>query len=150
MLRKTHPILEEIVVTAQKREQSIQDTPIAVTVFHRRRHWRSLVIQSANDIAQYTPGLSIAPVQGIGNVPNISIRGVGLNDFRDFNESPSAVYVDEVYKGALAGLDFALYDLDRAEVLKGPQGTLFGRNATGGLVSYATALPRIRSKATRG
>ncbi len=74
-------------------------------------------------------------------MPNISIRGVGLNDFRDFNESPSAVYVDEVYKGALAGLDFALYDLDRVEVLKGPQGTLFGRNATGGLVSYLTARP---------
>jgi iron complex outermembrane receptor protein len=132
--------LEEVVVTAQKREQSAQDTPIAVTVLTGDSLVK-LGIQSANDVATYTPGLSIAPVQGIGNIPNISIRGVGLNDFRDFNESPSAVYVDEVYKGALAGLDFALYDIDRVEVLRGPQGTLFGRNATGGLVSYMTRRP---------
>jgi iron complex outermembrane receptor protein len=132
--------LDEITVTAQKREQSIQDTPIAVTVLTGETLVK-MGVDSANDVAQYTPGLAIAPVQGVGNVPNISIRGVGLNDFRDFNESPSAVYVDEVYKGALAGLDFALYDLDRVEVLKGPQGTLFGRNATGGLVSYLTARP---------
>jgi iron complex outermembrane receptor protein len=132
--------LDEITVTAQKREQSVQDTPIAVTVLTGETLVK-LGVESGNDVAQYTPGLAIAPVQGVGNVPNISIRGVGLNDFRDFNESPSAVYVDEVYKGALAGLDFALYDLDRVEVLKGPQGTLFGRNATGGLVSYLTARP---------
>jgi iron complex outermembrane receptor protein len=132
--------LDEITVTAQKREQSIQDTPIAVTVLTGETLVK-MGVESGNDVAQYTPGLAIAPVQGAGNVPNISIRGVGLNDFRDFNESPSAVYVDEVYKGALAGLDFALYDLDRVEVLKGPQGTLFGRNATGGLVSYLTARP---------
>ncbi|MDH4110008.1 MAG: TonB-dependent receptor [Gammaproteobacteria bacterium] len=132
--------LEEIVVTAQKREQSAQDTPVAVTVLTGDSLVK-LGIESGNDVAQYTPGLAIAPVQGVGNVPNISIRGVGLNDFRDFNESPSAVYVDEVYKGALAGLDFALYDLERVEVLKGPQGTMFGRNATGGLVNYLTRRP---------
>jgi iron complex outermembrane receptor protein len=132
--------LDEITVTAQKREQSVQDTPVAVTVLTGDTLVK-MGVDSGNDVAQYTPGLAIAPVQGVGNVPNISIRGVGLNDFRDFNESPSAVYVDEVYKGALAGLDFALYDLDRVEVLKGPQGTLFGRNATGGLVNYLTARP---------
>jgi len=132
--------LEEVVVTAQKREQSVQDTPVAVTVL-TGDSLVQLGIESGNDVAQFTPGLAIAPVQGVGNVPNISIRGVGLNDFRDFNESPSAVYVDEVYKGALAGLDFALYDLDRVEVLKGPQGTLFGRNATGGLINYLTRRP---------
>jgi iron complex outermembrane receptor protein len=132
--------LEEVVVTAQKREQSAQDTPIAVTVL-TGESLVQLGATSGNDVAQYTPGLAIAPVQGVGNIPNISIRGVGLNDFRDFNESPSAVYVDEVYKGALAGLDFALYDIDRVEVLRGPQGTMFGRNATGGLVSYMTRRP---------
>jgi iron complex outermembrane receptor protein len=132
--------LADITVTAQKREQSAQDAPLAVTVLTGDALVQ-LGVESGNDVAQYTPGLHIAPVQGAGNVPNISIRGVGLNDFRDFNESPSAVYVDEVYKGALAGLDFALYDLDRVEVLKGPQGTLFGRNATGGLINYLTARP---------
>ncbi|MBT8079284.1 MAG: TonB-dependent receptor [Gammaproteobacteria bacterium] len=132
--------LEEIIVTAQKRAQSIQDTPIAVTVLSGDAI-EKLGIESSNDIADYTPGLKISPVFGAGNIPNIAIRGVGLNDFRDYHESPSAVYVDEVYKAALASLDFQVFDVERAEVLKGPQGTLFGRNATGGLVQYITRKP---------
>lgn len=133
-------VLDEIVITAQKREQSAQDTPIAVTVLSGEA-LEKLGIESSNDIADYTPGLKISPVFGVGNIPNIAIRGVGLNDFRDYHESPSAVYVDEVYKAALASLDFQLFDIERAEVLKGPQGTLFGRNATGGLVQYLTRKP---------
>ncbi len=133
-------MLEEVVVTAQKREQSAQDTPVAVTVLTGDAMTK-LGVESSNDIADYTPGLSISPVFGAGNIPNIAIRGVGLNDFRDYHESPSAVYVDEVYKAALASLDFQLFDVERAEVLKGPQGTLFGRNATGGLIQYITNKP---------
>lgn len=133
-------VLEEVVVTAQKRVQSAQDTPIAVTVLSGDA-LQKLGVESSNDIADYTPGLKISPVFGAGNIPNIAIRGVGLNDFRDYHESPSAVYVDEVYKAALASLDFQLFDLERAEVLKGPQGTLFGRNATGGLIQYVTKKP---------
>ncbi len=132
--------LNEIIVTAQKREQSAQSTPIAITAISGE----SLVeagVRSSNDLADLTPGLRISPVFGAGNIPNIAIRGVGLNDFRDYHESPSAVYVDEVYKGALASLDFQLFDIDRVEVLKGPQGTLFGRNATGGLIHYLTKKP---------
>ena len=132
--------LNVIVVTAQKRQESAQDIPIAITAISGD----SLVnagVQSSNDIAELTPGLKISPVFGAGNIPNLAIRGVGLNDFRDYNESPSAVYVDEVYKGALASLDFQLFDIDRVEVLKGPQGTLFGRNATGGLIHYITKKP---------
>ncbi|MDH5255576.1 MAG: TonB-dependent receptor, partial [Gammaproteobacteria bacterium] len=98
-------------------------------------------VTTSNQIADLTSGLKISPVFGTGNIPNISIRGVGLNDFSDYNESPSAVYVDEVYKGALASLDFQLFDIARVEVLKGPQGTLFGRNATGGLIHYITEKP---------
>jgi len=138
--------LEEVVVTSQKREQSAQDTPISVTVLSGDAI-QYLGIESSNDIADYTPGLKISPVFGVGNIPNISIRGVGLNDFKDYHESPSAVYVDEVYKAALASLDFQLFDVDRVEVLKGPQGTLFGRNATGGLIQYVTKKP---SEATEG
>lgn len=132
--------LEEIIVTAQKRAQSIQDTPIAVTVLSGEAI-EKFGIESSNDIADYTPGLKISPVFGAGNIPNIAIRGVGLNDFRDYHESPSAVYVDEVYKAALASLDFQVFDIERVEVLKGPQGTLFGRNATGGLIQYVTRKP---------
>jgi iron complex outermembrane receptor protein len=132
--------IEALVVTAQRREESIQNTPIAVTAF-TGDSLRALGAESSMDLARFTPGLQIAPVFGEGNIPNIAIRGVGLNDFRDYNESPNAVYVDEVYKGALASLDFQLFDLDRVEVLKGPQGTLFGRNATGGLIHYISKKP---------
>jgi len=132
--------LEEIVVTAQRREQTAQSTPIAITAISGESLLKA-GITTSNDLAEVTPGLRISPVFGAGNIPNIAIRGVGLNDFRDYNESPSAVYVDEAYKGALASLDFQLFDIDRVEVLKGPQGTLFGRNATGGLIHYITRKP---------
>jgi iron complex outermembrane receptor protein len=133
-------VLEEITVTAQKREQSAQDIPVSVTVLSGE-DLLQLGIENSNGVADYTPGLTISPVFGVGNIPNIAIRGIGLNDFRDYHESPSAVYVDEVYKAALASLDFQLFDIDRVEVLKGPQGTLFGRNATGGLIQYVTKKP---------
>jgi iron complex outermembrane receptor protein len=129
-----------ITVTAQRREESIQFTPIAITAFSGDS-LRSLGLERSMDLAAFTPGLQAAPIAGEGNIPDIAIRGIGLNDFRDYNESPSAVYVDEVYQGALAGLDFQLFDMDRVEVLKGPQGTLFGRNATGGLIQYITKKP---------
>ena len=132
--------MEEIVVTAQRREESIQSAPVAITSF-TGDELRALGIESNMDLGRFTPGLQIAPVFGDGNIPNIAIRGLGLNDFRDYDEGPSAVYVDEVYRGALAGLDFQLFDLDRVEVLKGPQGTLFGRNATAGLIQYITKKP---------
>ena len=138
--QEEQPVLEEITVTAQKRQQSAQDIPISVTTLSGD-DLQQFGMQTANDVADYSPGLMISPVFGVGNIPNIAIRGVGLNDFRDYHESPSAVYVDEVYKAALASLDFSLFDVDRVEVLKGPQGTLFGRNATGGLIQYVTKRP---------
>jgi iron complex outermembrane receptor protein len=139
-LGQSEGVLEEVTVTAQKRDQSVQDIPVAVTVL-TGESLLQLGIDNSVAIADYTPGLTVSPVFGIGNIPNISIRGVGMNDFRDYHESPSAVYVDEVYKASLASLDFQLFDIDRVEVLKGPQGTLFGRNATGGLVHYITRKP---------
>jgi len=139
-LGQSEGVLEEVTVTAQKREQSAQDIPVTVSVLSGE-DLLYLGIENSNAVADYTPGLMVSPVFGKGNIPNIAIRGVGLNDFRDYHESPSAVYVDEVYKATLASLDFQLFDIDRVEVLKGPQGTLFGRNATGGLISYVTRKP---------
>jgi iron complex outermembrane recepter protein len=132
--------IQEVIVTAQRREESIQNTPIAITAFSGDA-LRALGAERSMDLAPFTPGLQVAPIAGEGNIPNIAIRGVGLNDFRDYNESPSAVYIDEVYQGAVASLDFQLFDIERVEVLKGPQGTLFGRNATGGLIQYITKKP---------
>ena len=71
----------------------------------------------------------------------IAIRGVANSDFTTNVESPVALYVDEVYISQMSGAGFLLYDMDRVEILRGPQGTLFGRNATGGLVHYITKKP---------
>jgi iron complex outermembrane receptor protein len=133
-------VLEEIVVTAQKREQNLQDVGIAVTAFSGDQ-LKELGFVTTTDLVQQTPGLTYVPPFGDGNNAAFTLRGVGLNDFSEHNESPVAVYVDEVYQATLAGLGFQLFDLERAEVLKGPQGTLFGRNTSGGLVHMVTRRP---------
>jgi iron complex outermembrane receptor protein len=133
-------VLEEITVTAQKREQNLQDAAVAVTAFSGEA-LRELNFTNSVDVASQAPNFSIGTPVGAGNNPSIVLRGVGLNDFNDNNESNIAVYVDEIYQSAMAGLTFQLFDLDRVEVLRGPQGTLYGRNATGGLVHYVTKKP---------
>ena len=132
-------VLEEVVVTAQKREQNIQDVGIAVSAFSGAQLEELGLIEST-DIAHFTPGVSVSASAG-DQSRQFSIRGVTQNDFADHTESPNAVYVDEGYIAAPQGQVFALFDLDRVEVLKGPQGTLFGRNATGGLVHYVSRRP---------
>lgn len=133
-------VLEEIVVTAQKREQNLQDVSVSVTAFDGNA-MRELNMTNSVDIAAQTPGLNVGTPVGEGNNPSITLRGVGLNDFNDNNEGPIAVYRDEVYQAAMAGLTFQLFDLQRVEVLRGPQGTLYGRNATGGLVHFISNKP---------
>jgi len=134
-------MLEEIKVTAQKREQSLQDVGIAITAFNADQ-LRILDIQKSFDIAKFTPGVHIS-----GNIAGqntqFSIRGVTQNDFNDIIESPNAVYLDEGYIAIAQAQTFAVFDIDRVEVLKGPQGTLFGRNATGGLIHYVSRKPNF-------
>lgn len=132
-------MLDEIVVTAQKREQSIQEVSIAITAFSGAQI-DQLGLESSSEIARLTPGVSIAATSA-GQDAQFSIRGVTQTDFTDFVEPPNAVYVDEGYIATTQGQRFGLFDVERVEVLKGPQGTLFGRNATGGLVHYITRKP---------
>ena len=132
--------LEEIIVTAQKREQSMQDVGIAVTAFGDKQI-RELGFTDSTDIVAMTPGLIYTTPNAESSVINFFLRGVGLNDFADANENPVAVYVDDVYRPASGGLSFQLFDLQRVEVLRGPQGTLFGRNTTGGLVHFISKRP---------
>ncbi len=132
--------IEEIVVVAQKREQTMLDVGIAITAFTDVR-LRELRMRASEDLANQTPGLQASSFSGDPTVMLFAIRGVGQNDFTDHHEGPTAVYVDEVYASALGGVGFQLFDLERVEVLRGPQGTLFGRNATGGLVQYITRRP---------
>lgn len=132
--------LGAVTVTAEKREADIQNVPLSVTAFDADSLNR-LGVEDSTDLAAFTPGLNIGTPVGEGNNPSITLRGVGLNDFNDNNEGPVAVYTDEVYIAALPGLTFQLFDTERVEVLRGPQGTLYGRNATGGLIHFIANKP---------
>ena len=133
-------VLEEIVVTATKREQDVQDVGGSVTAISGLQI-RELGLDAVGDITSQVPNFNFAHPSGDGSNPALSIRGVGLNDFADSNEGPVAVYIDEVYLGSLAGQTVSLFDLQRVEVLRGPQGTLYGRNTTGGLAHFVTNKP---------
>jgi iron complex outermembrane receptor protein len=129
----------DIVVTAQRREQSLQDVPMAVTAFSGER-LTQLGVTTATDIAKFSPGVNAAGAQG-GFLQTFSIRGLTMGDFNPHQEGPIAVYRDDVYISSLQGQGFANFDVQRVEILKGPQGTTFGRNATGGLVNFISRRP---------
>lgn len=133
--------IEEIVVTAQYREQNVQEVPISITAMTGE----SLADKSAGDvidIAKWTPNLTIDHL-GSGWGPTIaaSARGMGLNDFKAVFEPAVPIYVDDVLIGKPTGAVLDLLDLDRVEVLRGPQGTLFGSNAAGGVIRLISRKP---------
>ena len=133
-------LLEEVIVTAQKREQSLQDVGIAVSAFNGEQI-QQLGWNSSDDIAAQIPGVTLIQPNGPASF-TMNIRGVAQNDFSgDNQESPVAVYVDEVYAASPTHASFQMFDFERVEVLRGPQGTLFGRNATGGLAHFITKKP---------
>src|SRR5882757_1831507 len=131
--------LEEIVVTAQKREQNSQDIGISLSAISGA-DLSSLGAVTATDITKSMPAVVLTQPNGPSSF-SLAIRGVTQNDFADHQESPAAIYVDDVYVSQMAGLAFSLFDIDRVEVLRGPQGTLFGRNATSGLANFITRKP---------
>ena len=131
--------LEEVIVTAQKRAQNSQDVGIAISAVSGAE-LTELGAVSASDITKSVPAVVLTQPNGPASF-SLSIRGVTQNDFADHQESPAAIYVDDVYVSQMSGLAFSLYDIDRVEVLRGPQGTLFGRNATGGLANFVTRRP---------
>lgn len=130
----------EIVVTAQKRSENLQDVSISITAF-TSESIDNLGLSDSVDIVSQVPSLNVGTPVGEGNNPSFTLRGVGLNDFNDNNEGPIAIYVDDVYQAALPGLTFQLFDTERVEVLRGPQGTLYGRNATGGIIQFVSKKP---------
>ncbi|KMS58642.1 TonB-dependent receptor [Sphingobium cupriresistens] len=128
-----------IVVTAQKRAQNVQDVGITINAFSAE----TLVnagITDATQLTQLTPALNLSGSYG-GQVLSFAIRGVTQQDFSAQAEGPVAVYLDDGYMALNNSAGVGLFDLDHVEVLKGPQGTLFGRNATGGLVNIITRKP---------
>lgn len=132
-------VLQEVVVTAQKREQNLQDVGISVAALSANE-LKSMGISSVDQLGSSVPGVMIFQF-GEEATTTITIRGVSQNDFADHNEAPVAVYQDGAYNSFIGGAGFALFDVDRIEILRGPQGTLFGRNATGGLVQVISKKP---------
>ena len=131
--------LEEVVVTAQYREQNIQDVPIAVTAIGTQQI-EAAGIFDATTIALNVPGMAYAefsPGQAI-----IAMRGITSVDDGAGLDNSVALFLDGIYIGRQAGIQFDMFDLERIEVLKGPQGTLFGRNAVGGAISVITSKPQ--------
>jgi iron complex outermembrane receptor protein len=131
--------LEEIVVTAQKRLQNFNDVGVTVSVVGGS-DLAELGIVQLNELATQMPNVQIKNVVA-NSVPNITIRGIGLNDYAANNNPAAGMYVDDVYLVSPAMLSFGLFDLERVEVLKGPQGTLFGRNTTAGAVNFISRKP---------
>jgi iron complex outermembrane receptor protein len=131
--------LDEVVVTAQKRTQSMQDVGVSIAAYSSAE-LTARGVESSLDLARITPGVHVSGSIG-GQNSQFTIRGVTQADFADTLEAPVAVYIDDTYISMQQGQLFGLFDLERVEVLKGPQGTLFGRNATGGLVHFLTARP---------
>ena len=132
-------VWESIEVTAQKRNENISDVGIAITAFSGEQ-LEALGLESSTELIAFTPGVSLAGDIG-GQRAIFNIRGVVQNDYADLAEAPVAVYVDGGYLASTQAQTFGLFDVARIEILKGPQGTLFGRNATGGLVNTVTAKP---------
>ncbi len=130
--------LEEVVVTAQKRTENVQDVPISISVFSAD-NIENLTARNLTDLGRFTAGVEMVSLETLQ--PSYSIRGVETNDWTVGSDPAVAVYIDGVYAARGAGAEVALVDLARIEVLKGPQGTLFGRNATGGAIHLITQKP---------
>ncbi len=133
--------LQEIVVTAQFRQQAAQDTPIAITAVDAKTlEARGQVM--INEVAGEAPNVTLEPAPGtFGPALQAFIRGVGQADFNYASEPGVGIYVDDVYYSTLTGSIFDLLDLDHLEVLRGPQGTLAGMNSIGGAIKLYTKKP---------
>jgi len=132
---------DTIVVTAQRREQSLQDVPVAVSAFSAQQ-LKNNNVETIQDLALRTPGLTVGAADPIQN--NFSLRGIGTANGISQNaggDGSVVVFVDGVYAGRGGTLDLDVLDLERVEVLRGPQGTLFGKNAIGGLIQFVSRQP---------
>jgi iron complex outermembrane receptor protein len=130
--------LDDIIVTAQKREQSLQDVPISITAFNAESI-SALGAQSVGDLDTFTPGLSIN--DSSVTQPSYTIRGVSTDDFGIGTDPAVGIFIDGVYSARSGAALIFFNDIERVEVLKGPQGTLFGRNTSAGAISIITRKP---------
>lgn len=134
--------LEEILITAQKREENMQKVGISVTAITEKM-LESYNMSSVGDLGAQMPSVRLDSDGVTGKGISLGIRGIRLGDFNDATEAPVALYVDEFYILPVSAGSFLLFDIDRVEALRGPQGTLFGRNANGGLLHLVTKKPKF-------
>ncbi|MCY1282929.1 Pesticin receptor [compost metagenome] len=139
------PTLPQLTVTAQKRKEQAQDVAVALTPLSGK-DLEERGIDNINQLQYTTPNLEIDPVYG-SDQTQFRIRGVGLRDYASNNSSTVGVYVDEVAYPFPVQTQGLLFDLERVEVLRGPQGTLYGRNSTGGAVNFITRKPTAEPEA---
>jgi iron complex outermembrane recepter protein len=134
-------LIEEITVTAQKKSQNLQKVGVSVTAFTAEQI-DALGWDNSLDVAAQTPGLTTTSNTGdSANIALFSVRGVSQLDFAEGQEAPVALYRDEAYVSSPGASGVPAFDIERIEVLRGPQGTLYGRNATGGLVHFISNKP---------
>lgn len=133
--------IEEIIVTAEKRAESLQEVPISISALSSNE-LGVLKLHDSTEIAAQIPNVQVATPYS-DSQPAFSVRGVSMSDYSQNQSSPIAMYVDEIYKGVGALQSLQLFDLERIEVLRGPQGTLYGKNATGGAVNVISKMPEI-------
>lgn len=140
-------VVEEIIVSAQKREQSSQEIGISITAFSGES-LRRLGVDQASRLDAFTPNVSFSSDSG-GGVPVVIVRGVGLANFR-INDTPTtSLYIDEVYQPSIVSAEFSMFDLERVELLKGPQGGIYGRNTIAGAMQILARKPDV-SDGTQG
>lgn len=139
--------LEVITVTAERRSESIQETPMSVTAFSEGMIEEG-GITDIQDVAQQTPNLKINTFNT--SEPQLYIRGIGTTNDSAGSDPAVAVFIDDVYVGRPSGTAMDLYDLERIEVLRGPQGTLYGRNSAGGAINIFTKKPHAYYEAKAG
>ena len=130
--------IEEIIVTTQKREQSLQDVPISVSAF-TGSFMEKAQISDAKQVASLTPGVSGDTDDSF--LDSMNVRGISTNDFGVGAEPSIGLYQDGIYLGRTGGAVSSFFDIEMVEVVKGPQGTLFGRNASSGAISITTVKP---------
>jgi iron complex outermembrane receptor protein len=135
--------VEEIVVTARKREENLLQVPISMTTFGQQR-LSSPLLQDLSSLADFTPNVDInwtSPFSGSSNAASVFIRGVGQNDFILTTDPGVGIYLDGVYIARSIGSVLELTDIERVEILRGPQGTLFGKNSIGGAIQVLSKTP---------
>jgi iron complex outermembrane receptor protein len=131
--------LQEIVVTATRRDENIQQVPLPITTLGGKE-LTHLGVQNTFDLAAYTPALRVESASGLAQ-PRFNLRGLGTDEFTPNAQGSVGVYVDEVFLNNTATQGLQLFDIDRVDVLRGPQGTLWGMNTTAGAITFTTRAP---------